>query len=88
MTQTTLVPVATTALPAECRKVLSLVEVLEAIDNLSEEDREELYELTRERRIKAFRDGLEGVIAQSRRDFAEGKCVAMTPQQIIDEILS
>ncbi len=88
MTQTTLDPVQIFEMPVETRQAASLTEVMEAIDRLSEEDREELYELTRERRIKVFRDGLEGVIAQSRKDFAEGKCVATTPQQMIDEILS
>ena len=88
MTQTTLNPMHTLEMPVDNRKAPSLTEVLEAIDRLSEEDREELYELTRGRRIEAFRDRLEGDIAQSRRDFAEGKCVAMTPQQIIDEISS
>ena len=88
MTQTTFEFMAPAAVPAQNGKALSLAEVLEAIDHLSEEDREELYEETRAMRIEAFRDRLEGDIAQSRKDFAEGKCVAMTPQQIIDEILS
>ncbi len=88
MTQTTMNSVETFEIPTETRKALSLTDVLEAIDGLSEEDREELYELTRVRRIEAFRDRLEFDIAQSRKDFAEGKCVAMTPQQIIDEALS
>ncbi len=87
MTQT-MVDTATTAQPVETRTALSLAEVVEAIDRLSEEDREELYELTRERRIEAFRDRLDDDIQEARRDLAEGRCVAMTPDQIMDEILS
>ncbi len=88
MAQTTMNPVQAIELPVETRKTLSLTEVLEAIDNLSEEDREELYELTRERRIEANRAQMWEAAEEARRDYAAGNYRVLTPEQIADEMFS
>ncbi len=88
MTRTTLNSVQTIEMPVETRQAASLAEVLEAIDNLSEEDREELYELTRTRRIEANRARMWEAAEEARRDYAAGNYRVMTPEQIADEMFS
>lgn len=88
MIQTSSVPMSSTALPAESPTTLSLAEVLEAIDLLSEEDRDELYELTRTRRIEVNRARMWEAAEEARRDYAAGNYRVMTPQQIVDEMFT
>jgi len=88
MTQTTLEPVHPFEMQVDTRKEPSLTEVLEAIDRLSKEDREELYELTRKRRIEANRARMLAAAEEARRDYAAGNYRVMTPGQIVDEIFS
>ena len=88
MTQTPLIAMRSTTIPVENRKALSLVEVLEAIDLLSEEDREELYELTRTRRIEANRARMWEAAEEARRDYAAGNYRVLTPEQIVAEMFS
>ena len=88
MTQTTLEPAHTFGMPVDARKAPSLTEVLDAIDRLSEDDREELYELTRERRIEANRARMLAAAEEARRDYEAGNFRVMTPKQIADEMFS
>ena len=77
-----------TAELAETREALTLAEVIEAIDRLNEEDREELFELTRVRRIEANRACMWEAAEEARRDYAAGNFQVLTPDQIANEIFS
>ena len=74
--------------PVETRLAKTLAEVLEAIDRLSGEDREELFELTRRWRIDESRARILEAAEEARRDYASGNYRVMTPDQIADEMFS
>jgi hypothetical protein len=63
-------------------------EAVEVIDRLSEEDREELLDLYKRRKIEAGRARITADIEQARRELAEGKAKVATPKEIVDEAFS
>jgi hypothetical protein len=63
-------------------------EAVEVIDRLSEEDREELLDLYKRRKIEAGRARITADIEQARRELAEGKAKVATSKEIVDEAFS
>ena len=69
-------------------QVLAFGDVLEAADQLSAEDQQELIAILQRRLADARRQQILADIQESRREFAAGLCKPMTPDQIIREALS
>ena len=63
-------------------------EVIEAVESLSIPEQEALVGIFKRRLIDAGRERITAEIEESRREFAEGKGGVMTPQQMMDEVLS
>lgn len=66
----------------------TFAEILEAADQLPPEDQENLINILQNRlrdrrRAEIFRD-----VQEAQREFAQGKCHPVTPEQLIEEILS
>lgn len=62
-------------------------EVLEAADQLSLEEQQELIAILNRRVSLANRQRLIAEVEEARKDFAEGRCVPATPDEIMREIL-
>ena len=62
-------------------------EVLEAADQLSLDEQRELVAILKRRLALASRQRLIAEVEEARKDFAEGRCVAATPDEIMREIL-
>jgi hypothetical protein len=67
--------------------VLQFGEVLEAVDHLSQDEQEELIGILHRRLVQASRQRLVSEIKESRREFAEGRCVPTTPSELMREIM-
>jgi hypothetical protein len=63
-------------------------ELLEAVEHLPEEAQAELVDVIHRRLVQRGRERVEKEMRQARREFAEGKCVAATPDDIMREIES
>lgn len=66
----------------------TFAEILEAADRLSPEDQESLIDILQNRlrdrrRAERVRD-----VGEAREDFSKGLCQPVTPEQLIEEILS
>lgn len=61
-------------------------EVLEAADHLSEEEQEELIAILHRRLAQAARQRLAGEVHEARQEFAEGRCLPATPEELMREI--
>jgi hypothetical protein len=72
--------------PAE--EVMSFNDVLEAADQLSLEDQAALIEVLSRRIHERRRDNLVREVQQAERDFEAGLCRRVTPDELIEEILS
>lgn len=70
------------------RQVLAFGDVLDAADQLSAEDQQELIAILQRRLADAGRERLLASINQSRREFAAGLCKPTTPEEIMREALS
>lgn len=68
-------------------QVLPFNEVLEAADHLSQDEQEELIAILHRRLVQANRRRLAMEIQEARQEFAEGRCVAATAEEIMREIL-
>ena len=68
-------------------KVLPFGEVLEAADRLSQDEQEELIAILHRRLAQFARQRLASEIKEARQEFAEGRCVPTTPDQLMREIL-
>jgi hypothetical protein len=66
----------------------SFADVLEAVDRLSEEDREALIDIVRRRTAEQGRKRVAAEAAEARREFEGGHCRPATPGELMDEILS
>jgi len=69
-------------------KTTTFAEILESADQLSLEDQEDLIiilqnRLRDRRRAERVRD-----VQEAQQEFAEGKCQPVTPEQLMEEILS
>ena len=67
--------------------VLPFGEVLEAADRLSAEEQEELIAILRRRLVQATRQRLAAEIQEARQEFAEGRCLPTTPDELMREIM-
>lgn len=62
-------------------------EVLEAADQLSPEEQEELIAILHRRLAQAGRQQLTAEIQEARQEFADGQCRPVTPDELMREIL-
>lgn len=68
-------------------QVLSFGEVLEAADHLSPAEQEELIAILHRRLAQAGRQRLIADVQEARQEFAEGRCLPATPDELMREIL-
>jgi hypothetical protein len=68
--------------------VLSFNQVLEAADRLPLVDQETLVDILRRRIIDERREALVTDIQAAEREFQAGQCRAMTPDELMAEILA
>jgi len=61
-------------------------EVLEAADQLTPDEQEELIAILHRRLVQAAQQRLAVDISESRREFAQGQCRPATPGEIMREI--
>jgi hypothetical protein len=66
---------------------LQFAEVVEAADHLSLDEQQELIAIVHRRLAQAARLRLAGEIQEARREFAEGRCVAATADELMREIM-
>jgi hypothetical protein len=66
----------------------TFAEILEAADQLPIEDRESLIDILQNRLRDRRRADLVRDVREAQQEFAEGKCQAVTPEQLMKEILS
>ena len=62
-------------------------EVLEAADHLSQDEQEELIAILHRRLAQAARQRLAGEVKEARQEFAEGRCLPATPDELMREIV-
>ena len=62
-------------------------EVLDAADQLSHDEQRELIAILNRRLALAGRQRLVNEVEVARKDFAEGRCLPATPDEIMREIL-
>ena len=67
--------------------VLPFGEVLEAADQLSPDEQEELIAVLHRRLAQAARTRLAVEVQEARQEFAEGRCSDTTPADLMREIL-
>jgi hypothetical protein len=68
-------------------QTLPFGEVLEAADQLSHDEQEELVAILRKRLAQAARQRVVADVQEARREFAAGQCVPATADQLMREIL-
>jgi len=66
----------------------TFAEILEAADQLPLEDQENLIDILQKRLRDGRRANLVKDVQEAQKEFAEGKCQAVTPEQLMEEILS
>lgn len=66
----------------------NFADVLEAVDQLSDEDQVALMEIIRRRAAELGRKRVVADAAEAQREFADGHCRLTTPGDLMDEILS
>ena len=69
-------------------KALLFGEVLEAIDTLSLEDQETLEEILHRRIIERRRAELVQDVQEAQQEFQAGHCRPVTPEELMQEIVS
>jgi len=62
-------------------------EVLEAADQLSHDEQEELIGILHRRLAQASRQRLVAEVKEARQEFAEGRCLPTTPSELMREIM-
>ncbi len=62
-------------------------EVLEAADQLTQDEQQELIAILHRRLAQAARQRLTADIQEARREFAEGRCTPVTPEDLMREIV-
>jgi hypothetical protein len=67
--------------------ILQFGEVLEAADQLSHDEQEELISILHRRLAQASRQRLIAEVKEARQEFAEGRCSPATPDELMREIL-
>ncbi|MDB9421838.1 MAG: hypothetical protein EWV55_01225 [Microcystis viridis Mv_BB_P_19951000_S69] len=66
----------------------TFAEILEAVEQLSLEDQENLIHILQNRLRDQKRTELVRDVQEAQQEFAQGQCQPMTPEQIMEEILS
>jgi hypothetical protein len=66
----------------------TFVEILEAAEELPQEDRESLIDILQKRLRDRRRSQIFEDIRAAGQEFMEGKCQAVTPEQLMEKILS
>lgn len=66
----------------------NFAELLEAVDNLSREEKETLLEVLQRRQIEQRREEIAAEIAAARQELQAGECRAATADDLMKEILS
>ncbi len=66
----------------------TFAEILEAADQLPLEDQENLIDILQKRLRDRRRAYLVKDVQEAQKEFAEGKCQPVTPEQLMEEILS
>lgn len=67
---------------------MSFAEVLEAADLLPTDEQETLVDILRRRLIDRRREEIAQDIHEANEEFAAGRCRTVTPDELLDEILS
>ena len=67
---------------------INFAEILEAAEQLSIEDREDLIRILQNRLREQKRADLVKDVREAEQEFAQGKCQSVTPEQLMKEILS
>ena len=65
----------------------TLVDILEAAEQLPLEDQENLIHILQNRLREQKRVALVKDVREAQQEFAQGKCQPVTPEQLIEEIL-
>jgi len=68
-------------------QVLSFGEVLEAADHLSQDEQEQLIAVLHHRLAQAARQRLIAEVHEARQQFAEGRCLPATADELMREIM-
>ena len=68
-------------------QVLPFGEVSDAADHLSQDEQDELIAILHRRLAQAARQRLTAEIQEARQEFAEGRCVPATPDELMREIM-
>ena len=66
----------------------TFAEILEAAEQLPLEDQENLINILKNRIREQKRAGLVRDVQETQKEFDQGQCPPMTPEQIMEEILS
>ena len=67
---------------------INFAEILEAAEQLSIEDREDLIRILQNRLREQKRADLVKDVREAEQEFAQGKCLPVTHEQLMKEILS
>jgi len=70
------------------RQHIRFDELLEAVEGLSDEAQVELVDVIRRRLAERGRERVVEEVRQARKEFAEGRCSATTPDDVMREIES
>ena len=66
----------------------TFAEILEAADQLPLEDQENLIDILQKRLRDGRRANLIKDVQEAQKEFVEGKCQPVTPEQLMEEIVS
>ena len=67
---------------------ISFADILEAAEQLSLEDREDLIRILRNRLTEQKRADIITDVKEAQQEFTQGRCQPVTPEELMKEILS
>jgi hypothetical protein len=67
-------------------QVMPFGEVLEAADHLTQDEQQELVAILNRRIAQAARSRLAAEVQEARQEFAEGRCLPVTAEELMREI--
>ena len=65
---------------------MTFAELIDAIDELSQDEQQELIDIVRKRLAEARRRRLAADISEARKEYASGQGRTVTPQELVREI--
>ena len=68
--------------------LVNFVEILEAVEQLSLEDREDLIHILQNRLRDEKRANIVKDVKEAQQEFAQGKCQPVAPEELMKEIIS